>query len=470
MRYVYIDKLLKKKKGKGDFRMAQYGIRDITDLVLKARTRVKIGNQTFQPGQPVVYFTTAQTATLEGAATQVYAQGGHGYPRLIAWEGERTVTLTLTEALISPESFAVLSGALRSDASVNNKQYMPTWFEAPIQADGTVVLDLDTCGDDHDIIVNSVYPMFGVVLDDSGAMSIHLGEQAGLAGVTPNCDVYTVTRDNKLAITFPNAKKYVGRVVRVDCYVEKSAGVTSLDVTAEDFSGNFYAEALTFFREQTTGIDMPVALIFPNVKVQSNFTLTMSATGDPSTFDFVMDCFPAYVKGDSTHKVFFKTMIAGQDAYTLKNFDTVECPALDIAFNGVTAGTEGFKETTYLGKDLTALVHDPTATVDRANVEFTGVLHYVPNWTEFSSIPSDLTGYYFPFQLKAEKGAKLIVPGFNGGAGKTLVFGETDDGDDTINMVMAINLDAPVITVKLQSADGSKTTEYSFDFSDCKFE
>lgn len=36
MRYVYIDKLLRKKKGKGDFRMAQYGIRDITDLVLKA--------------------------------------------------------------------------------------------------------------------------------------------------------------------------------------------------------------------------------------------------------------------------------------------------------------------------------------------------------------------------------------------------------------------------------------------------
>lgn len=55
--------------------MAHYGIRDITDLVLKARTRMKIGNQTFQPGQPVVYFTTAQTATLEGAATQVYAQG-----------------------------------------------------------------------------------------------------------------------------------------------------------------------------------------------------------------------------------------------------------------------------------------------------------------------------------------------------------------------------------------------------------
>ena len=468
MRYVYIDKLLRKKKGKGDFRMAQYGIRDITDLVLKARTRVKIGNQTFQPGQPVVYFTTAQTATLEGAATQVYAQGGHGYPRLIAWEGERTVTLTLTEALISPESFAVLSGALRSDASVENKAYMPTWFETEIQADGSAVLDLDICGDDHDIIVNDTYPMFGVVLDDSGALSVHLGEQAGLAGVTPNCDVYTVTRDNKLQITFPNAEKYAGRVVRVDCYVEKTAGVTSLDVTAEDFSGNFYAEALTFFREQTTGTDMPVALIFPNVKVQSNFTLTMSATGDPSTFDFVMDCFPAYVKGDYAHKVFFKTMIAGQDAYTLQESEVAECPDLEIALTSVAAGTDAFETKEFAGKNLETLGSNLSATVDRASIDFAGKLNYTPNWTEFGTAEQDLVGYYFPFQMKAENGAKFIMENTSVGQ-KTLVFGETGDGDGTINMVMAVNPDAPVMNAKLQSADESKTVEYSLDFSACQF-
>ena len=448
--------------------MAQYGIRDITDLVLKARTRVRIGSQTFQPGQPVVYFTTAQTATVEGAATQVFAQGGHGYPRLIAWEGERTVTLTLTEALISPESFAVLSGALRSDASVENKQYMPTWFETQIQQDGTAILDLDICGDDHDIVVNDTYPMFGVVLDDSGALAVHLGEQAGLSGVTPNCDVYTVTRDNQLQITFPNAQKYAGRVIRVDCYVEKTSGVTSLDVTAEDFSGNFYAEALTFFREQTTGVDMPVAIIFPNVKVQSNFTLTMSATGDPSTFDFVMDAFPAYVKGDFAHKVFFKTMIAGQDAYTLQESTVVECPELDVAFESVVAGTEKFTETEFAGKDLTTLGANLSATVDRANIDFSGILNYTPNWTEFGTAEQDLTGYYFPFQLKAENGAKLVME--NTGVGtKELVFGETGDGDGTINMVMAVNPDAPVVNATLKSADDSKSAVYVFDFSGCTF-
>ena len=425
--------------------MAQYGIRDITDLVLKARNRMRIGNQIFQPGQPVVYFTTAQTATLEGAATQVYAQGGHGYPRLIAWEGERTVTLTLTEALISPESFALLSGALRTDADAEHKAYVPTWFEAPVQAGG-------------------------IVLDDSGALSVHLGEQAGLTGVTPNCDVYTVTRDNKLQITFPNAERYVGRVVRVDCYVEKSAGVTTLDVTAEDFSGNFYAEALTFFREQSSGMDFPVALVFPNVKIQSNFTLTMSATGDPSTFDFVMDCFPAYAKGDFSHKVFFKTMIAGTDVYTLIEDEVTECPELDIAFESIEGGIEKFTDKNFAGRSLEGLVDNPSAVVDRANVKFTGTVHYTPNWTEFSSLESDRTGYYYPFQLKAENGSKLVIPGSTGGAGKTLTFGETGDGEGTINMIMAVNPDAAVINAKLTDSGASQTSEYVFDFSGCNFD
>lgn len=38
--------------------------------------------------QPCLYLETAQTASLEGAATTVYATGGKGNNRLIAWEGE----------------------------------------------------------------------------------------------------------------------------------------------------------------------------------------------------------------------------------------------------------------------------------------------------------------------------------------------------------------------------------------------
>lgn len=65
----------------------RFGIRDIADVTFKARTDTRIGKQTFKAGQPVLMIDTAKTFTLEGAATTVYANGGRGNPRLIAWEG-----------------------------------------------------------------------------------------------------------------------------------------------------------------------------------------------------------------------------------------------------------------------------------------------------------------------------------------------------------------------------------------------
>ena len=48
---------------------------------------------------------------------------------------------------------------------------------------------------------------------------------------------------------------------------------------------------------------MPAEITLPNVKIQSNFTFSMAATGDPSTFTFTMDAFPGYTMFDKTKKV-----------------------------------------------------------------------------------------------------------------------------------------------------------------------
>ena len=89
----------------------KFGVREICDVVLKAKANQKIGNKIFYKNEPVIYFDTLKTSSMEGAATTVYAQGGRGNSRLMAWEGERTVTFTMEDALISPAGFMILSGA-----------------------------------------------------------------------------------------------------------------------------------------------------------------------------------------------------------------------------------------------------------------------------------------------------------------------------------------------------------------------
>ena len=76
----------------------QFGIREICDVVFKAKNAGNLGSFKYVAGQPVLYIDSAKTSTMEGAATTVYAQGGKGNARLIAWEGERTLTFTVEDA------------------------------------------------------------------------------------------------------------------------------------------------------------------------------------------------------------------------------------------------------------------------------------------------------------------------------------------------------------------------------------
>jgi len=109
----------------------KFGVREICDVVLKAKATQVVGNKKFYKNEPVIYFDTLKTSSMEGAATTVYAQGGRGNARLIAWEGERTVTFTMEDALISPAGFMILSGAgliEASQASQSMYTALSSWF------------------------------------------------------------------------------------------------------------------------------------------------------------------------------------------------------------------------------------------------------------------------------------------------------------------------------------------------------
>lgn len=179
--------------------ITKYGIREVCDLKFYkiddvTGTAGKDPLATTESDRPTPVFTidSAKTSTLEGASTTVYAQGGKGNPRLIAWEGEKTLTFTVEDALISKEGFELLTG---------------------------------------------------------------------------------------------------GKVTETDGIIE---------IAQNKFAGYYYVTADSLMREEDTGYDYPLTIVLPRVKVQSNFSISMAPTGDPSTFSYVMDAFPGYL--NSTDK------------------------------------------------------------------------------------------------------------------------------------------------------------------------
>lgn len=286
----------------------RFGVREICDVVFRAKAKQTLGSRTFYKHEPVIYFDTLKTSSLEGAATSVYAQGGRGNPRLIAWEGERTMTFVMEDALLSPESFSILSGAGLIDATEDAPIFVHQTSQVVASAENTIELPEAPAWNGFELVEDEDAPaqynenadIFVMVLDDNGEV---IGEPCKPSAVN----------EKVLTCSFHKETLKAGTVVLVDYYVRRTAG-QQIEITADKFGGSYYVEASTLFRREADGVDMPAEFIIPNAKVQSNFNFAMAASGDPSTFTFTLDAFPGYTKFDSTKKVLAAIQIIGDVA------------------------------------------------------------------------------------------------------------------------------------------------------------
>ena len=309
----------------------KFGIRECCDVVFRAKAPMKVGNKIFYKGEPVIYFDSLKTSTLEGAATTVYAQGGRGNARLMSWDGERTVTFTMEDALISPEGLAILTGAGLVEATTEKPIYVHTTEKIKIE-NGNVTLDEEgkiTIANielEETPFTDSATGVYLMILDGDDNMVCEpfssLTEANGNGKLTVNGNKVTGEASSAIESLVELKGKIDGYKVLADYYVSKTGGAMEISITPDKFGGAFYIEGSTLFREYPSQLDLPAEIIIPNGRVQSNFTFTMAGSGDPSTFTFTVDAFPDYTRFDPTEKVLSRIqVIGGGSSVTTMNRD-----------------------------------------------------------------------------------------------------------------------------------------------------
>lgn len=183
------------------------------------------------------------------------------------------------------------------------------------------------------LVVSKEAPVYPVTLDSAGA-------QANYLSAVTDSQVKTLSQDGKsletvefgdhgevkadgkticfiLAADTPGDSKQdsgvkAGDTVRIDCYEVHYDEAYEMQIDAKNFAGYYYIEASTLFRDEETGVDLPAEFVIPRGKIQSNFTFTMANSGDPSTFQFTIDCFPAYTKFNKKKKVMATLQVIDQ--------------------------------------------------------------------------------------------------------------------------------------------------------------
>lgn len=274
----------------------KFGVREICNVAFKCKAdNTKIGDRTFMKDELVIYFDTCKTSSLEGSATDVFAQGGRGNPKLVTWSGEKEMKFTFEDALISPLGLSILVGA---NLTTSEDYYHHVLVKGRATGEvGSATIDIndeitELAGADATLCDGTTEQTEAA---KAAAPKVYETDEAGSEIGTTVSEV-TVAENVLSCATFTGGKYYY-----IDGYVKVSG--SSLQITADKFSDYFYIEAETLFRREADGVDRPAQFVIPKGKVSSNFNIAMANSGDPSTFSFEVTAMPDYIKFDKTKKV-----------------------------------------------------------------------------------------------------------------------------------------------------------------------
>ena len=326
------------------------------------------------------------------------------------------------------------------------------------------------------LVVSKEAPVYPITLDSAGAQAEYLsavtdqqvmilGEDGASLEAAEINNVGEVQADGK-TICFvigsddpgdPRQDEPVkaGDTVRIDCYEVHTEGAYEMQIDAETFAGYYYIEASTLFRDEETGSDLPAEFVIPRGKIQSNFTFTMANSGDPSTFTFTIDCFPAYTKFNRKKKVMAILQVLDNDAathnYRTKSVmghenrtsdDDVDKWYSKSIFNaegedqgfsdaGSVEAASVITEGEFGGKQLSELMTDGNIVLEGTTIKVTGTINNIPDWDEaFNAAEGDQTDYYVPVNITAKAGQAIAMQTLAANIGNPVKITEVDSSGE----------------------------------------
>jgi len=225
----------------------QYGIKEVCDVTFYEKKTVE-GVVT---EVPVLYLDTLKVSTMEQTAENTAARGGKGNPKLIMWDYNKEINITLEDALFSAKSMAMMFGDKTMSSTASE-------IEKSVKKDN-------------------------LVWNSTTATTLDKVKINGVEYTPVANSVSFVLEDGTTTATVTDATK--SKIVFAKCKIAAVADKTRvIDINFDKFPGTYKVVGDTYARSATTGEDEFFQLVIEKAKIMSEVTLTMEAEGDPSTF------------------------------------------------------------------------------------------------------------------------------------------------------------------------------------------
>ena len=262
----------------------KYGIKEVADVVFYEL------DSKGAPSAPALYLDSLKVSTIEQSAETVDATGGKGNVKLLTWDTNKEITLTLEDALFSAKSLGIMFGGTMTNKGTEQEVLKTLRFSE--------VKSVSTGADD----TNKIYWKFTIKDVEyciNKTKCTYFVYESGKTAPSP-VTIADATKENPAEwdfMTFDllDCTKAVNgyAVVRGESNGIVSKGIT-IDITSNFDSNTYYITGDTFARNFESGKDEFLQFIVPKGKVSAeDVSLTMEADGDPATFSMTVNCLKA---------------------------------------------------------------------------------------------------------------------------------------------------------------------------------
>lgn len=248
----------------------QFGFKDFETVRLKATYNMKVGDRTFDPGEPIVTFESVQIARIAEEMTRVSANGGFNNAPRVFWTTTKDERIDFSQGVFSRTQFSFLTNSrlveLKKDLStilVTKEEYLES------SATGNFTLKEEPVGD------------FWVYNRETGAKIRHTIDGKTVSIENEYTDVYVVYNYN---------------------YVN---GAENYLIGQRLTEGFLELEGKTRVKDDTTGKVVTGILKVPKLKLMSNLSITLGAQAKPVVGNFSALAFPVGSRGNTYVSEFY---------------------------------------------------------------------------------------------------------------------------------------------------------------------
>lgn len=272
-----------------------FGVKELYEVVLKAKIPMQFGARKLEEGEPVLYFENIEMSMLSEKSKPVMARGGwSNLPRVI-WEDRSEVVFILREGVMSSISMGILLSANMTQKVEGETLMVP-------KREGPFSLDLEDCFElEHWPVLPPDKKVFIYEYERDVAQKKVYGdiisERVNILG----------ERVPRIRVKEADAtKNYI-----VDYYYEYKDEALIYLIQKERFNGLFTLEGKFYSKDESDGLNYTNLIYMPRVRVVSDINLRLGERADPTTSVFNIVGMPE--KTEESDNLVVKIMHLGKD-------------------------------------------------------------------------------------------------------------------------------------------------------------